>query len=37
MIRKAIDTLSDKLSDGLALSNSRLQGCLLIVTKLLQS
>ena len=32
MIRKAIDTLSDKLSDGLALSNSRLETlCLLVI------
>ena len=32
MIRKAIDTLSAKLSDGLSLSNSRLETlCLLVV------
>ncbi len=32
MIRKAIDTLSAKLSDGLSLSNSRLETlCLLVI------
>ena len=32
MIQKAIDTLSAKLSDGLSLSNSRLETlCLLVI------